>query len=94
MRSSHAVSNHNNDVSKTSLSPDPLPKTHVTTVSRIPRLKDAIPKQNRPRNQTSATGQEIDQLREETNIKFDNLEKTLEEINRQLEKIVCAENTR
>ena len=81
------VSNRNNDESETSLSPEPLPKRHVTAVPRNPRLNDDIPKPNRSRNQTSATGQEIDELREETNIKMEKLERMLKEIIDSLKKI-------
>ena len=55
-------------------------------VSETPGLQTQSTKQNHCRTQTSGRGDEIAELREETNIKFEKLEKMLEEINRQLKK--------
>ena len=83
---SHAVSNHNNDATKTFKSQESLPKKHVTAVSRITTQKMQLTKANRSQNQTYATGQEVVELREETNVKIEKLERILEEINRKLQK--------
>ena len=83
---SQVVSNHDNDVTNTPLSPEPLPKIHVATVSRIPGLKMQITKENLSQNQTIATVQDIAELRKETNVKIEKLERILEEINRKLRK--------
>ena len=81
-----AISNHNNDVSNNSLSPDPLPQENPIIVSEITRIETQITKENHLQNQPSGRCEEIAELREETNIKIEKLEKMLEEINRQLKK--------
>ena len=83
---SHAVSNHNNDATKTVKSQEAFPKKHVTAVSRITSQKMQMTKENRSQNQTYATGQEVVELRKETNGKIEQLERILEEINRKLQK--------
>ena len=88
-----AISNHNNDVSSNSSIPEPLPQENVIMVSKVPRLVNQTTKQNHSQNQTSGRGEEITELREETNIKFEKLEKLLEDINRQLKKVVRNEDT-
>ena len=83
---SHAVSNCNNHATKTFLSQEAWPKKHFAAVSRITSQKMQMTKENRSQNQTYATGQEVVELRKETNVKIEKLERILEEINRKLQK--------
>ena len=83
---SHVVSNCSNDATKTCLSPESLPKKHVTMVSRIPSQKMQMTKENRSQNQTFATGHEVVEWRKETNVRIAKLERILKEINRKLQK--------
>ena len=82
------MSNHNNGVSSNSVSPEPLSQENPIIVSEITRLETQITKENYSQTQISGRGEEIAELREETNIKFEKLEKMLEEIHRQPKK--CA----
>ena len=85
-----AISNHNNDVSNNSLSPDPLLQENTIMVSE---LETQITKENHSQTQTFGRGEEIAELREETNIKFEKLEKMLEKMNGQLKKLAYNEDT-
>ena len=89
---SQAASNDNTVVARTSLSPEILSKKDVPKVSKIPRLIREITNQNLTQHQASTACPEITELREETNIKFEKLERILEEINRKLEKIELIED--
>ena len=76
----------------TSVSLEVLPNNHGTKVSRIPRLVHRNTNLNLPRHQTSAAKQEIAELREETNVKFEKLDRILEQMNQKLEKITYTED--
>ena len=81
------ISNNTNAMTVTSVSLEVLQNNHVTKVSRIPRLVHRNTNLNLPRHQTSTAKQEIAELREETNVKFEKLECLLEELNQKLEKL-------
>ena len=88
-----AISNHNDGVFNNSSSPGPLTQENTIRVSEISRLETQITKENYSQTQISGRGEEIAELREETNIKFEKLKKMLEEINRQLKKSACDEDS-
>ena len=50
-------------------------------------------KENHSKTQTSGRCEEIAELREETNIRFEKLEKMLEKMNGQLKKLAYNEDT-
>ena len=86
-RRSLRISDDENNRSESSISLRPLTKAHVVTVSKIPRLVRHIENQNISQKTTFTRNDTVAELREETNIKIQKLEKMLEENNRKLEEL-------
>ena len=86
-RSSLSVSENRIHLSESSFRPQPLTKGHIVTGSKIPRLVRHIKNGDGSRKPTFSKSNSIAELREETNIKIQKLEKMLEENNRKLENL-------
>ena len=78
------ISEYNNDQSTSALDPQTLPKTQVFVKSRIPILIKNITGNDIVRRSTVKAVYSVTELREETNIKIEKLEKMLYEIHQKL----------
>ena len=82
--STPTISEYTNDQSNSALDPQPLPKTQVFVKSRIPRLIKNIAGNDIAWRSTVKAVYSVTELREETNIKIEKLEKMLDEIHQKL----------
>ena len=78
------ISEYNNDQLNSVLDPQTLPKTQVFVKSRIPVLIKNIARNDIARRSTVKAVYSVTELREETNIKIEKLEKMLYEIHQKL----------
>ena len=86
-RSSLGISDDENNLPESLISLRSVTKTHVVTGSKIPRLVRHNENQNISQKPTFTINDTIAELREETNIKMQKIEKMLEENNRKLEEL-------
>ena len=82
-----AVSENRSNLSESSSSPHPLTKGHIVTGSKIPRQVRNIKNEDISQRQRFSESNAIAELREETNIKIQKLEKLLEDNNRKMENL-------
>ena len=82
-----AVSENRSNLSESSSSLYPLTKGHIVTGSKIPRLVRNIKNEDISQKQRFTESNAIAELREETNIKIQKLEKLLEENNLKMENL-------
>ena len=82
-----SVFENRSNLSESSSSQHPLTKGHIVTGSKITRLVGNIKSEDISQRQRFAESNSIAELREETNIRIQKLEKLLEENNRKIENL-------